>query len=656
MITGGPPPPPPEAPERPNLKARVLSNSLPLVEHYAGVPTASTRADDYVRYTFRCPGCGTNRLTLHLRNDAQPSGSGAIGCDVRTCAVPEQCDALAFSAHMEGINASREYREVLARALRVINSAPTGGEEERKIDPQANPENSPDQSKPKRLVQKTLSSRGAATKAGAGETQETLWAADDEPGSGKPKVEREQKPAKEEKDRPTAQAGVRDGVYTAMLGLAPQTTDAVVRHFRGLGLPEAYVRRAGWGHVPAGGGAGILAALLKTFGAATLTSVPGFGSGPSGHPTFELSSGGWALVPYRDAQGRILAVEAFDLAPSSGGSHRLLGGEGGARDPGLGGANHLWFPEGDPSAVEAVTDDLLEAMRAAAAGFPVAGLRGPESHSPGAGRKHMPEIEGLTYTNPQILYAPSPSSLRSIKAAPAAAATTIAAGGAAPLVLVRPPYDAGTSREAPGLGSYLLALPAKDRKPAFNRLCAAPCAAPLPTDAAAKGTKDSKVATRASRIRRGPPDGPADQLAKKPCLEATLKTSRAGDRRAARLAALAALAVLWPPLAILLGPLASVSHGITAAVALAGSSSTPPGGDVNTAVADPNASMLWLVGQALGPVAAWLEGPLAGLAAAGPAVASLLAGIAALVCASRVVAIRAKNRRLQVSMVTGDIK
>ena len=278
-----------------------------------------------------------------------------------------------------------------------------------------------------------------------------------------------------------ADLAARARVYEGLLRLCPPD-GRLVEDLKTLGISEGLVRREGFGAFYPARAAEIMASLQLELGAGALPAAPGFeqpaGGGP---PRFELEGGGeealYALVPYRDARGRAIALEAIDLSrPETFGGHRLVGGGKDGRDDALGGAHHVWYP-GDPALLQAVTDDLLEGLRAASAGVRCAAIRGPQSFSPGAGRDTLPGLEGVSLAGRRVLYVPGHSS-RAREAAPAAARALIASRGGRALV----------SRKAmegkKGLGSYLLGHAPGERLRAFALLCSEANVALLPAEAA----------------------------------------------------------------------------------------------------------------------------------------------------------------------------
>jgi len=315
-------------------------------------------------------------------------------------------------------------------------------------------------------------------------------------------------------------------VYEVLLSLCRPDARALA-DLEALGVSRELALSEGFGALyPGEFAAGLLSSLRGRFEDATLLRTPGFVDGPAGTPRLEAGSrpliehqptldavgragpadpkgcpvdpahhegatGGderfapFALVPYRDAHGRILALESIDLWPGAKLRSVLLGCGKEGRDPRLGGANHLWAPRSagrppqsasararpddwgahaGPRAVRAVTDNLLEALRATSAGIACASIRSPRAHHPGAGRDALPELRGVELDGRRILYAPSPSA-RARSAALKAADAVLSRAGAAAFVLGKPPY-----KRPAGLGSFLLSLEPKERNTIFAGL------------------------------------------------------------------------------------------------------------------------------------------------------------------------------------------
>ncbi len=417
-----------------------------------------------------------------------------------------------------------------------------------------------------------------------------------------------------------------------------------------------------------------MASLQLELGAGALPAAPGFeqpvGGGP---PRFELEGGGedalYALVPYRDARGRVIALEAIDLSrPETFGGHRLVGGKDG-RDDALGGAHHVWYP-GDPALLQAVTDDLLEGLRAASVGVRCAAIRGPQSFSPGAGRDTLPGLEGVSLAGRRVLYAPGPSN-RAREAAPAAARALIASRGGRALV-------SRTAMEGKkGLASYLLGHAPDERLRAFALLCSEANVAVLPAEAAspspeAGGSPNGSQKGSPPRPRAGAEgagQAPREQeggeaTRPEPFYVEARKTPAGPSRRrgplwAAGLWGVAAggfvFVAAWAPLAALLGLCRGLIGAFAGAVSEAAASM---GRGERIPLGEPYDWPAWLLARLLG---SWAEGSAQAVAnAAGGAslgmVPGLFGALVAVPAGLFVAVARHRHRRKRIKLVEGRLK
>ncbi len=418
-----------------------------------------------------------------------------------------------------------------------------------------------------------------------------------------------------------------------------------------------------------------MASLQLELGAGALVAAPGFeqpvGGGP---PRFELEGGGedalYALVPYRDARGRVIALEAIDLSrPETFGGHRLVGGGKDGRDDALGGAHHVWYP-GDPALLQAVTDDLLEGLREASVGVRCAAIRGPQSFSPGAGRDTLPGLEGVSLAGRRVLYAPGPSS-RAREAALAAARALIASRGGRALV-------SRTAMEGKGgLGSYLLGHAPGERLRAVALLCSEANVAVLPAEAAspspeAGGSPNGSQKGSPPRPRAGAEgagQAPREQeggeaTRPEPFYVEARKTPAGPSRRrgplwAAGLWGVAAggfvFVAAWAPLAALLGLCRGLIGAFAGAVSEAAASM---GRGERIPLGEPYDWPAWLLARLLG---SWAEGSAQAVAnaAAGASlgmVPGLFGALVAVPAGLFVAVARHRHRRKRRKLVEGRLK
>ena len=491
-------------------------------------PGRRPRRDPKGRYAFDCPACGSERkLRVVIFEDGRPPGYGRGGCASPSCPIPKNGDALEFVRAFlaRGKASPITFDGALSAALHAARAqnGPVG--ETAVVDGTdagaAGEPSGPFVSgslvlPPDPLVDgRPAVAREAAAGPVPGAPPPALFDLSPEPatdtspegpaaareGGGRPNgakprraAERVQPELPAEAEEGKADLEARAAVYEGLLRLCPPD-ERLLEDLKALGVSEAIARRESFGAFYPARAQEVLASLQLSLGAARLLAAPGFDA-PAGRGlgrgtvAFELEATGddalYALVPYRDVKGRAIALEAISLSGTRGfGSHRLLGCPPDGRDPHLGGAHHVWYP-GDPRRLQAITDDILEGMRAASAGVRCAATRGPESFDPGAGADAAPGLRGVTFGGARVLYAPSPSA-RARAAAPRAARVLISRHGGTALVL-------GTSfEETGGLGSYLLGCAPEERTRAFALLASEPNAVPLAPEEAASPTATAKA-------------------------------------------------------------------------------------------------------------------------------------------------------------------
>nr|MDP9477378.1 hypothetical protein [Actinomycetota bacterium] len=166
------------------------------------------------------------------------------------------------------------------------------------------------------------------------------------------------------------------------------------------------------------------------------------------------------VVPYRDGNGLITALVAFDVPDDP---------EGRAPRPVHPKApeDHLYVhPRFDPSRIVAVCESPLQAILAAEAGFAVGAIPGPGRHRVAQVGAALPELKGVDFGGRRVLYVPSlgagEDAQRSMAASLAAAETLIARHGGTPVIA---PQDFPG-----GFGRWLLARPEALRESDLSEL------------------------------------------------------------------------------------------------------------------------------------------------------------------------------------------
>lgn len=304
-----------------------------------------------------------------------------------------------------------------------------------------------------------------------------------------------------------ARFGAAAQVYEALLAACP-ADERLLADLEACGVAPSLAKAEGFGGLYRGEHQNaVISALRSELGDEALLATPGFVASPGGSPRLDLplpppvdrddvsqhegapdEPAPFALIPYRaqaapGGRGPILAIEAFDLATRRSSGSVLLGCAPDGRDPRAGAANHLWVPGGEPGAVQAVTDGLIEALRATSAGIRCAAIRSPRSFDPGAGNPSLPELAGVDFRGRRVLYAPGPKRSHA-RTSKQAAASLLARAGATAFVLSRVPY-AGSEA---GFGTFLLSLPAPERAGTFARLFLDPVSIQLADEPPAKTT------------------------------------------------------------------------------------------------------------------------------------------------------------------------
>ena len=675
-------------------KDRVKGATLAVFRHYAGAPRSSPAPEKGPegRYTFDCPGCGSARgLKVVLFEDGRPAGYGRGGCSSSSCPVPKNGDALEFVRALlsRGKTSVPTFGDVLAAALHAARgpiglNGNSGGHEDAPAVPDepsgpfvsgslALPPD-PLQTESVEPTEDSLEESSAdssavlfelppdpsdgaaspAVRAARGGASRADSGARSGRGGGRPS-QQEQPTLLPEADEAKVDLDARAAVYEELLRLCPPD-ERLVEDLKALGVSEVLARRESFGAFYPARASEVLASLQLSLGATALIAAPGFDApaGRSRGPVrFELEGSNddalYALVPYRDARARVVALEAISLSGTRGfGGNRLLGCPPDGRDPHLGGAHHVWFP-GEPHRIQAVTDDLLEGLRAASAGVRCAATRGPQSFDAGAGNDSLPGLRDVTFGGARILYAPSPSA-RAREAAPRAARAIVSHRGGVALVLKH------SFEEKSGLGSYLLANPLGERTRAFALLCSETNAALLPAEEVARLPAVDPTQAAPRMPATGPePDVSAFEAEARKALEAPPRSK--GPLTSEILAGVAAAALVivgaWAPIIALSGP----ARGLLGAAASALTASSG-GADASLPLGEPLQWLPWIAARVLG---SWAEPVAAALAALadGASLTMVLLGAAVLVAVTAgltVTGFRQRHRRKRIKMMAGRLK
>ena len=582
-------------------KAAVDASLVEVVRYFAGEPVrAETDPSGRTRHTHCCPGCGREALSAVVFPDANPPGSGVAGCSADDCPVPKRAGALGLIAHFRKLSGKGKTALALAAAQEILLADAPTSHQKLSLGAAEGPPPAPAislpgpaavvgdegdvpaEAPPEADLQPTIFANAAAA--------EEALVQDEEPAGAPPQtLTPERNPQGRQLE---ADLDRRDRVYSALLSLCPPDAP-LFSFFAERGITDAVVRGGRFGLYRHEESSEILSALMRRFGTETLISVGGFAPPADSYvhalatgrgPRLSLGVDDAALIPYTDARGRVTALELVPLGDPD--SARLMGADDAGRDPGLGGSNHLWSPC-PPADVEAVADSLPEAMRASAAGIRCAAIRspqafrGPTGEDAAGSQRPMPELLGVRFAAPRILYAPNTSDRSRASAQPAARAVLCRAGATALVAAAAQPSEKPT-RDRPagdlsaadmpwswrvgsrpvGLGSYLLSL-AGGREPrqAFDALFDGRSSVALHADDAPRA--DLAPATAQAARDGGGPKPDVSRAAferelrkrpRRPSSDPGFSTSEAGRGTAL---ALGAFLLVFPPTLLLLGPLAS---------------------------------------------------------------------------------------------------
>jgi hypothetical protein len=183
-----------------------------------------------------------------------------------------------------------------------------------------------------------------------------------------------------------------------------------------IGVPWELCERGGFGSMSHQRARELLRRLKGRYGAEALAQLPGFHSSGPGSLSIAFS-GSYALVPYRDREGRLCALEGFPVGEE----------EGGRREPVFAAlpGDHLYvFAAGRPEDAEAICEGTLSALKAISCGVNAASLRNAGAHRPAPGAGTLPELAGTDFGGAEVLYVPhlgEPPHQRVMAAAPRAA-------------------------------------------------------------------------------------------------------------------------------------------------------------------------------------------------------------------------------------------
>lgn len=258
--------------------------------------------------------------------------------------------------------------------------------------------------------------------------------------------------------------GFAGEVYGALLDFCP-LHERDIKLWKRIGVPEELAREGRFGSITQKRARHALGKLIERFGAERLASVPGLRADHSGRVTLVLS-GDYALIPYLDASGHVTAVEGFPVAGEQGKTTFS------AQDPVLLSPpqDHLYvFPRWEAREIEAICEDVLGAIRSAAAGLPVGALRASRRATAAFGEETLPELAGTNFAGRTVLYVPrlraGRPEQRVMALAPKAAERVIHRHGGEAAILAEPLGEGN-----PDLGERLLAIPEDERREAFDRL------------------------------------------------------------------------------------------------------------------------------------------------------------------------------------------
>lgn len=451
-----------------------------IVEHYAGQAVAVKSDDRTESRIHTCPKCRNNSYKARVYHDSRPTGAGFVGCTNSSCDVPAKADALDVVAYFQRFTGSKKLSQAARAAVEILAPKHTPRDwtqtlrdkeqQDQPEDPHTNgavAASAPPETAPHNIAHSPPDSHGQPSNPL--EEPDPVKARPQHIGHNPQHGEddhRDETPVEgDEPENESNAAGsqaddsdldTRNAVYRTILR-ASAPDSVLVGFMASLGISEAVIRKASIGISYASDAADILEDLALTHGAATLALVPGFHARGTKLET-ELSRADLALIPYIDQKDRVVALEAITIASPSGVStdplHRLLGGGPRNHDDQMGGARHMWLP-GHPAALEGVTDDILEALRATSSGAMIGAIHGIEVDAAASARAELGDTDvaaakGGLFGGRTLLWIPG-SSNRAREAALQNAQSVLADRGAKVRILSRPP----TGEDFPGIGTYL---------------------------------------------------------------------------------------------------------------------------------------------------------------------------------------------------------
>lgn len=447
---------------------------------------------------------------------------------------------------------------------------------------------------------------GEIPRSGPSEVGASTGEPEPEPASGGGEVAADEDCARAEELR-----AFFEEVYEKVLAACPM----VEQHrpfWDEIGVPWELCERGGFGSMSQQRAVELLRRLKSRYGVEALAQLPGFHSNGPGSLSIAFS-GSYALVPYRDREGRLCALEGFPVGEEEG---------GGRREPVFAAlpGDHLYvFAAGKPEDAEAICEGTLSALKAISCGVNAASLRNAGAYRPAPGDETLPELAGTDFGSSEVLYAPyldEPARQRVMAAAPRAAEFLIERHGGLARI-------AADNLDGLPLGEWLMKQgeSLEERRAAFERLAGQ--AQTLDEAADAAGVRPARRPARGGAKREGGGEAepePLNLLPKEARRRLPRKTTRVPlTPDEAIIGALAALVCL--PLALLVVRLASALAG-----SRAGRFSDPLSGSL-------------------------LEG-VSSLLAMGPQAAVLFTLCAGLYAAAKRRSFRAKRRE----MLTGEIK
>ncbi len=346
--------------------------------------------DQGSRLVWNCPECGKREKYSVKRAE------GKGGCLVEGCRLGGYDDVFGMLAKLEGLDYHADFIAVLRRAYDVLGLDPPSEEYPYRGD------GAPAEAPGARAAAKTSQPRPRTV-----------------PVSRRPSASPDGGPGD-----PAEILELASRVYERILELCPlESRDR--GYLRTRGLSNETIRKGRFGTMSAPRARQVKAVLQREFGRERLLSVPGFSEDDNdGRLKFTLT-GGYILIPYHDARGRVTTIEGRCIGEPSGGVGKYVS----LRSSG----NHLYlFPEHKPEDLLAVCEGAMGAIVAAEFGLTVGGIQGCErfraSPSPemldGEPGDPLLELKGADFGGRTVPYIPDadhPPNPNVLRAAPKAA-------------------------------------------------------------------------------------------------------------------------------------------------------------------------------------------------------------------------------------------